>query len=561
MYYLITNRDRLRSRLVAFVILAGLFTSFFFVPFDLVWHMTQFPIWYPSRFSFLWSFFIVYLAATTLKLPLYIKWWQQVLLLLLVAALITISSFQLHHVSGFKITNIVVGGLLMVFTIDLWVYGSRWPQRVFKNVALILTTFDMGYNAVVSLQKLSYLDYSAYRQEVRATQTTVKQLKQVDASHYRITKNYYRSMDDALQTGYYGCDFFGSTIETNTKDFLAAIGQDSEKSAAAYINGTQWTDALLNFRYFFIGQTNINRFMNGMRPDWEGLAKVNLMEKAITVGENPNALGWGYLVSSQVLTTKLNALTAIENQEKMYQGMLGASAKGKKLFSQVTMPSPKLHHVRMIKKRYVNVYWRQQANQPGEMTFDIVPTTNDSYYLSLSGTTHYAATLTVNGEVTPLDISGANTMTVNIAHRQKGKHIRISFHLKKGQSLWLGNIQLYLMRQNTFSQALQQLKRHYWHVTVFKPTQVSGTIQATKTGQVLMTTIPYSKGWHVQVDGQPVAVKKAFNTFIAIPIPTGKHTVTLVYRQPYLGVGMLISAMAIGISGWILFQRKEGTVN
>ncbi|WP_243677050.1 YfhO family protein [Secundilactobacillus collinoides] len=38
---------------------------------------------------------------------------------------------------------------------------------------------------------------------------------------------------------------------------------------------------------------------------------------------------------------------------------------------------------------------------------------------------------------------------------------------------------------------------------------ITGTVTAPRNNATLMTTIPYSKGWHVTVDGHTVTAKKS----------------------------------------------------
>ena len=75
-----------------------------------------------------------------------------------------------------------------------------------------------------------------------------------------------------------------------------------------------------------------------------------------------------------------------------------------------------------------------------------------------------------------------------------------------------------------------------------------------------MTTIPYDQGWHVKVDGKTVTPKKALSTFMAIPMSTGKHTVSMYYIPPYLILGTAITLISLGASLWWIrsgTQRRQ----
>ena len=57
----------------------------------------------------------------------------------------------------------------------------------------------------------------------------------------------------------------------------------------------------------------------------------------------------------------------------------------------------------------------------------------------------------------------------------------------------------------------------------------------------LFMAVPYSEGWHAEVDGEEVEIMKANIGFMAIPVTQGEHTVELSYRTPYLIAGLGIS--------------------
>ena len=60
----------------------------------------------------------------------------------------------------------------------------------------------------------------------------------------------------------------------------------------------------------------------------------------------------------------------------------------------------------------------------------------------------------------------------------------------------------------------------------------SGTMDVEEETTVL-TTIPYSIGWTVRVDGQPVETFKILDSLLGFSI-SGKHSVEYHYKTPYL---------------------------
>lgn len=60
----------------------------------------------------------------------------------------------------------------------------------------------------------------------------------------------------------------------------------------------------------------------------------------------------------------------------------------------------------------------------------------------------------------------------------------------------------------------------------------------------------YDAGWRATVDGQAASVLRANVAFRAVPVGAGHHVVELVYRPLSVGIGLMISALALLALGW-----------
>jgi len=69
----------------------------------------------------------------------------------------------------------------------------------------------------------------------------------------------------------------------------------------------------------------------------------------------------------------------------------------------------------------------------------------------------------------------------------------------------------------------------------------------------------WDDGWHATLDSVPVEIIPAYDVFMAIPIPAGRHEVRLTYSTPGATVGLLASALSVmllcGLCG--LEQRRQ----
>ncbi|MDT6979341.1 YfhO family protein [Levilactobacillus zymae] len=88
--------------------------------------------------------------------------------------------------------------------------------------------------------------------------------------------------------------------------------------------------------------------------------------------------------------------------------------------------------------------------------------------------------------------------------------------------------------------------------------RVTGTLTLTRPG-VLTTSIPYSTGWRLTVDGQPTATQVVNDGFVGAQLPAGTHRIRLTYRTPGLGGGLgatlLGAIILLGATWWWDWRR------
>ncbi|OFA12524.1 bacterial membrane protein YfhO [Lentilactobacillus sunkii] len=84
---------------------------------------------------------------------------------------------------------------------------------------------------------------------------------------------------------------------------------------------------------------------------------------------------------------------------------------------------------------------------------------------------------------------------------------------------------------------------------------VSGYTDAIERTRVLTTSIPYSSGWHLKIDGQPGDVFKVNKGFVGARIPVGRHFIKLTYETPGLSWGIKLSI--IGLAWMAIFALFE----
>lgn len=63
----------------------------------------------------------------------------------------------------------------------------------------------------------------------------------------------------------------------------------------------------------------------------------------------------------------------------------------------------------------------------------------------------------------------------------------------------------------------------------------------------LCFSIPYSKDWSAQLDGNPVPVLRANTMFMGVELPPGQHEVIISYETPYFKMGVTLAFISLVI--------------
>ncbi len=116
-----------------------------------------------------------------------------------------------------------------------------------------------------------------------------------------------------------------------------------------------------------------------------------------------------------------------------------------------------------------------------------------------------------------------------------------------------------------YNREVTQLQRHGLQNLQVKNDRITGTTNDTNHQTILTTSIPYTKGWHLKVDGKNTPTYLVNKGFIGATIPKGEHSIVMTYATPGFKLGILVSIIGVlwlvgfAILGLIrdLWQKKK----
>lgn len=558
-YFLQQNHSR-RNKWLTFLITAFLALSLCFEPLDLLWHGMQFPIWYPYRFSFVVSFWLIWLAANALQPEFTPTLKQLVIPVLICLSTVIYVWVNVSHFSFLSQNQVLIGSLLLIAAFCLVALPNKQPW--FYQVAFVLfAVIEMSSSAATSLNRISYVTKPEFQNYQQVLSTQSANVTDQDHSWYRMTPTFMRTKNDPLSGQYNGGSVFSSTLEKDMPTFMGNLGEPDGDGFVTYTNGTLLTDSLLNMKYIIDRQSKSGTIpANIVNPvstrtdlfDYQKIRKDGL----ISTYQNPYALPLGFLSSSHILSLDNPTKDPTQYQANLWASLTG-NPKDTHLYSAQNFDHVIFQNVKQQTKLTGAILQKANLFKPGEITFNFTPKTNNAYYLTLgSNLNDDNVIIKLNNHPLAQYPTYRNTIVVNIADHQKNKPVKLQLTLKKS-TLWLQNFTLYQFNNQQFLAGQKKLAAHPLKVTQHNQSSLTGTVNVQSKKATLMTTIPYSKGWHVTVDSHAVKPVKVAGIFTAVKLQRGQHIVHFTYWPPMLNMGVIITLISLVICAFVSYKKHR----
>ena len=552
---------RWQTRLTAFFITAILVVSMMYAPLNLLWHGFQFPVWYPYRFSYVFSFWILWLVGSIWSPKLRLSWSQFFSLLIIAGGVVIYLVTRLDALNFLTANQLYIGSGFFLSLLLLHVASAQ--MRLWLPLVTLIVISEMTLSTVTTLNNFSYLTNTEYQTYIRNLNQITKNLPKSNHDFYRVAQSYQRTKGDPLQANYNGASTFSSALEHQQSDIMAALGQPEGDNYIAYTSGTILSDSLLGMRYLLQPtghEPNISGTPTNMqtfaRSDTNGEYKLVKQTKHAILSHNPNALPLGFAASSNVRNIDFKENDPLRNQNVFWASLNGYEQQP--IFDSVNFSKSSADNVSSPTTITGAFLKKQNVNNGASLSLTYTPTTNDPYYLTLgSSVTSDNVDIQLNGQSLPAIPSHRHTIILPLPAYTKGQSQELTFSLKK-KDIWLQNVSLYQGHAKRLNKQAKQLQQHSYNMTKQSPTKITGNITIPNKDDLMMTTIPNSTGWQVLVDGKPVKTITVGKFFIGVPLTTGNHQVTFKFKTPFFKIGAIISlGMVLLITGITWSESKK----
>ena len=567
--YLTNRHVKWRDKIAALAMLVFFMLSFIIRQLDYIWHGFHFTNMIPYRFSFLFSFVVLYMAYRGWTLRRHYRLWQLAAAALAAAALILCSESRSDPIFLAYNCGFALAYLLGLYEFipgkspmpDKWhedpdpaalrTYAEQRRRR--RSFAALCLAAVMGLELGMSVLNFGVsFSYTYNTNYPKGTGDTLAALefmeeREKDSLFYRTETTHSQTLNDGALNGYNGISTFTSSANVKVTEFMRLMGYGAKNTYNRYCfeEGSPVANLFLNLKYMLErdGDVESNRYFDPVFASGE-----------VYLLENNAYLPLGFLAEEELGDLIFTGSDHFEIQNAVFSAATG-------LYTDVWVPlEPEITGEKLeltsangstAKYRDAesgsSVTYCFTVDREGFLCLDFDVTDRNSYTVYHNGETLYTETLSLTQMIAACDCVPGDTVEVKLTCKQ-GEEGRMT-------------VRAAVLDDDLFRRGVDILSASTLELTAFDTTRIQGTVVCDRDG-LLYTSIPQDGGWHAIVDGVQAETVLVGDVMVAVPLTEGTHTVEFVYRSDAFSIGWKISAICLllfAITAPLYYrQRKKG---
>ncbi len=265
-----SKKFTVREKIACGIFLLIFVLSFMVSVVDLVWHGFQKPQWLNNRYSFMFCFFLVYLAFRAFDeihefstkelatVSAFIFFFVVVLQNFADAykdKLVSLSygpkedKFVIHDFATILLTVVCLAVYICIIAVMKRAENKDLVSAVLVSV-ICIEVFLSGLSNVNDFDTdVGFTQHSKYVEYQELYTPITETLLEYDTSFYRFEKTYHRKTNDNMGLFIRGLSNSTSTLNSSTISFLHSLGYYSQSHKSQYYGGSMVSDSLLGLKY------------------------------------------------------------------------------------------------------------------------------------------------------------------------------------------------------------------------------------------------------------------------------------------------------------------------
>ena len=575
--YLLNRDVKWKDKVCAVVLLVFFMLSFILRQLDYIWHGFHFTNMIPYRFSFLFSFVMLFMAYRAWIDRERFEIWQVIAAALFASSVIACSNAakELSLFEGSKIREswmfLLCNGTVLLATVAAFCYGlseKKIPQDVDKSVAAWIQNENAQRRSSISTVMLAVMaaelvlsllnfginfsgtSVSHYPRGTEYAASMIRYMheREEDTLFYRAETTHSQTLNDGALNGYNGVTAFTSSANVKVTEFMRMMGYGAKNTFNRYCyeEASPVSDLFLNLKYM------IER--SGKERGSSAFTQIHRYGD-VALLQNNFYLPLGFLTHPELLDVEFSG----GHNGFRFQNVLLKAATGME-----------------------EDFWRLVTEEEREVIAVDVAVTDTTaagkttYTDGLKGSTiTYTYTVASDGFMcVELDFpkrndvaiwkNGESLYTESMSLKQMlavgdvkvGDVVEVKATCKNANESGTVDISAAILNMERLVQAYQILNASTLELTEFGTTRVAGTINCNRDG-LLYTSIPQNGNWTVKVDGKEAEILLTGEVMVGVMLTEGEHEVQFLYRNKAFAWGWKISLLCAAVFGALVYQETK----
>ena len=575
--YLLSRDVKWKDKVCAVLLLVFLLLSFILRQLDYIWHGFHFTNMIPYRFSFLYSFVMLYMAYRAWTERENFRIWQ-----ILAAAVLSVGIMACSNTAGdlslmegdsvgeswlFILYN---AGILLA-VVAAFCYGlskkkipddvdesvARWITNENKlrraNMAMVLLAV-MAVELILNLVNFginfSGTSVSSYPRGTEYAASMIRYMheREEDTLFYRAETTHSQTLNDGALNNYNGISTFTSSANVKVTEFMRMMGYGAKNTYNRYCyeEASPVSNLFLNLKYMIERSgddkesscfTEIHRYgsvallYNNYYLPLGFLAEPELAEVAFEGDYN------GFRFQNVLMT----AATGLE--ENVWRILSADERTITGVDVTITDQNASGYCSYSNGLKGATITYTYTVTSDGFMCVELDFPKRNNVSIWKNGEQLYSETMTLQQMMAVGDVVA-------------GDVVEIKATCKTSNESGTLDISAAILDMDRFEACYDVLAASTLELTEFETTYAAGTINCDRDG-LLYTSIPQNGNWSVIVDGEAAEVVLTGDVMVGVMLTEGEHEVEFVYHNAAFALGWKISLLCGVIFGVLVWLDRK----
>lgn len=540
--YFTNKRINIKEKIAMAVMMAIFFVSFMIDKINLIWHGGMEPSGYPYREAFMFVFLCIMCSCkcyNTYREGVELKY-------LLLTGVIVIAGLCFSFTGGYQYVDkrmvicnvLLVTAVLAMFLVYKFISGkgrvrqssvTRMIERLLLAAFIFVQLAELTANGMYVYKNQTLIgmkDTDFFESTVNSTRELVEYAKK-DPEFFRMENMKPREQNDDMMYDFNGVTHYSSAGTIYTRFLLKKMGFNDDRLYTHFGHDNTCTaDSLLGIKYLI----NAGEVRSNYQEIYGG---------SDGVVQNPYQMSIAWTTPDKPQISEMNAFSL---QEKMYGNITGSEVS---IFENAIVKDK----AENLAQGGISHKYSCQCKCDGYVYF----------YSNGISDINQNLVIYVDGEL----VSGYGNLScmkiLNLGYHNSGDRFEVEVR-SDNSGANLGEVHVVTENLDKLSTAYEAAKPR--NATVERVSSSRYLIHIPDNASDypysgIATTIPYSKGWRVKVDGVSISHEQIYDTFIYIPVAEGK-LIEMHYEPEGMLEGAIISLIAIiGILLLAVLDRRR----